>query len=378
MEQMDGRQELLCDQARSEQADEVPPEQQQQQQPAPAEGSTSRLQRQDGHGWDDTWGVQDLTSLNNVQPCHPAPLEEVKKIKAKFSESCTPRVYEVMPSFGGNTRFLCRGLCVTGPRAIDVGYNILTWSMIIMPSGFYYVFCSEEFWSINPILPLTTTLLLVVAVTLLLLTSCTDPGIIPRHAVRLMVENLHEEVNAAIGCEVDLADVLSGEKNEQLMAELSPLGFRWCSYCRHIMPPRAKHCRDCDCCVMRSDHHCPFVNNCVGQRNYAYFIGLLAAALCLGVCVITQICFWFLKPEGGWNPGRGVRTAILVLCALPALLCIGVMILGIFHMMLICRGRTTREALTRRNVHAGPTLFAFRGRSLVPTRRHVRWPSFDV
>eukprot|EP00913_Durusdinium_trenchii_P016635 g15636.t2 len=46
----------------------------------------------------------------------------------------------------------------------------------------------------------------------------------------------------------------------------------WCVQCDTFRPKRAHHCKTCRACVLEMDHHCPWVNNCVGVQNHKYFI----------------------------------------------------------------------------------------------------------
>lgn len=48
--------------------------------------------------------------------------------------------------------------------------------------------------------------------------------------------------------------------------------LKWCERCNAPKPPRAHHCRQCERCVMRMDHHCPWVSNCVGVANRKKFL----------------------------------------------------------------------------------------------------------
>jgi palmitoyltransferase len=46
---------------------------------------------------------------------------------------------------------------------------------------------------------------------------------------------------------------------------------KYCNRCEQPKPPRAHHCHICDKCICRMDHHCPWINNCVGYKNHRYF-----------------------------------------------------------------------------------------------------------
>ncbi|KAI8393878.1 DHHC palmitoyltransferase-domain-containing protein [Radiomyces spectabilis] len=46
---------------------------------------------------------------------------------------------------------------------------------------------------------------------------------------------------------------------------------RVCDICRCIKPDRTHHCKDCNTCVLKMDHHCPWISGCVGHHNYKFF-----------------------------------------------------------------------------------------------------------
>lgn len=54
-----------------------------------------------------------------------------------------------------------------------------------------------------------------------------------------------------------------------------------CRTCRRPKPARSKHCSICKTCIARQDHHCIWINNCVGAHNYQHFFFLLVSISCL-------------------------------------------------------------------------------------------------
>lgn len=57
----------------------------------------------------------------------------------------------------------------------------------------------------------------------------------------------------------------------------------WCAKCQLVRPARAWHCRICGICVRRMDHHCVWINSCVGESNHQAFI------LALSIFLLTSV-----------------------------------------------------------------------------------------
>lgn len=71
--------------------------------------------------------------------------------------------------------------------------------------------------------------------------------------------------------------------------ENSNTKFNLCATCVRWKPERCHHCRQCNKCVLKMDHHCPWLANCVGIKNYKFFI--LTILYGFSTCVIILITF---------------------------------------------------------------------------------------
>ncbi|CAI4231856.1 unnamed protein product [Auanema sp. JU1783] len=70
--------------------------------------------------------------------------------------------------------------------------------------------------------------------------------------------------------------------------------LQYCTPCKGYKAPRSHHCSKCKRCSLKMDHHCPWINNCVGHRNQAWFVRFLVGAIvgCIHSAVIHCICFY--------------------------------------------------------------------------------------
>ena len=71
--------------------------------------------------------------------------------------------------------------------------------------------------------------------------------------------------------------------------------WKKCKFCKLIKPLRTHYCSICNKCIFKMDHHCPWINNCVGQNNQRYFLLFLTHTFIYDIIIISSIIPLLLK-----------------------------------------------------------------------------------
>jgi len=121
-------------------------------------------------------------------------------------------------------------------------------------------------------------------------------------------------------------------------------GKPFCSICQVTVRLDSKHCWECNKCVANFDHHCPWLNNCIGALNYASFFVSVWSLLAMLTALLAG-CVAPLVELGSSSRGLDFWLLVGILVVYSPLLCLDISLVG-FHVFLCCKGITTYEHLT--------------------------------
>ncbi|KFP85994.1 ZDHC3 Palmitoyltransferase, partial [Trogon melanurus] len=126
-----------------------------------------------------------------------------------------------------------------------------------------------------------------------------------------------------------------------------------CPKCCSIKPDRAHHCSVCKRCIRKMDHHCPWVNNCVGENNQKYFVLFTMYIALISLHALIMVGFHFLYCfEEDWTKCSSFSPPTTVI--LLILLCFEALLFLIFTSVMfgtqvhsICTDETGIEQLKK-------------------------------
>ncbi|XP_048415059.2 palmitoyltransferase ZDHHC12-A isoform X1 [Stegostoma tigrinum] len=185
--------------------------------------------------------------------------------------------------------------------------------------------------------PVSFVLLVFCSMLLYFITSLMDPGYV----------TFDDELKGRIS----QSNRGAGDEKEQMIPVVQKAHrLRRCGFCMvQQQPMRSKHCQSCQHCVRRYDHHCPWIENCVGERNHRFFVLYLMLQLAVLLWAF-HIAWSGFHTETAWKDWLQVNLLLLLAFIVIIIFTVVVMLLLVSHLYLISNNTTTWEFMSRHRI----------------------------
>uniref|UniRef100_A0A914I1M0 protein S-acyltransferase n=1 Tax=Globodera rostochiensis TaxID=31243 RepID=A0A914I1M0_GLORO len=241
----------------------------------------------------------------------------------------------------GRNRFFCDGRLMLARQS---SVFLLTLFLIIFTMALFCVYDLPYLTEhVSLAIPIVSGLLFSFVMATLFKTAFSDPGIVPRASPREVLEweQQCQETDPYFN-----ADEWAQPRTRVVNIRGQPVKLKYCFTCCIFRPPRSSHCSICDNCVLNFDHHCPWVGNCIGLRNYRHFYlficSLSVLDAFLGVSVGIHLYLSSLE-KGSFVEAVKVSPASMLTGLINIISIWSVLGLSGFHTYLIALGQTTNE-----------------------------------
>ncbi|GLT88025.1 hypothetical protein SLE2022_060700 [Rubroshorea leprosula] len=258
------------------------------------------------------------------------------------------RLYQV---WKGSNRFFCGGRLIFGPDAASL---FLSTFLIAAPAVVFFIkmymkIKDKRTKHVQECYPILIVGLILTAVDLLFLfmTSGRDPGIIPRNSRPPDADEGIDEPTPSMEWVNGSSPHLKLPRTKDVIVNGHSVKVKYCDTCFLYRPPRASHCSICNNCVQRFDHHCPWLGQCIGMRNYRFFFMFISTSTILCVYVFVFSLINIIEKEidshvSIWRAmSRDALSVFLIVYCFVAVWFVGG--LTVFHSYLICANQTTYE-----------------------------------
>ncbi|KVH99580.1 Zinc finger, DHHC-type, palmitoyltransferase, partial [Cynara cardunculus var. scolymus] len=175
-------------------------------------------------------------------------------------------------------KFFLGGRLIFGPDARSLG---ATFSLIVVPVIVFCIFVGRHLhheYNAGYSIILAAIIFTIYVLVLLFFTSARDPGIVPRNS-----HPPEEEFSVS-----QETPSLQFPRTKEVMVNGISVRVKYCDTCMLYRPPRCSHCSICNNCVERFDHHCPWVGQCIGLRNYRFFFLFVSSSTLLCIYIFSM------------------------------------------------------------------------------------------